>query len=127
VDYQQTVLQAQGDVENSIVAYLKSHEQLGYYRLAAAASGRAVKVSNTQYRNGLISFNTVINTLVADTEQQDLLASAEGNVATALVQVYRALGGGWGIRANRDPVEMLPADMKEQMRDRTKAWRGVLE
>ena len=127
VDYQQTVLEAQGDVENSIVAYLKSHEQLGYYRVAAAASGRAVKVSNTQYRNGLISFNTVINTLVADTEQQDLLATAEGNVATALVQVYRALGGGWGIRANRDPVEMLPADMKEQMRDRTKAWRGVLE
>ena len=32
VDYQNTVLQAQGDVENAIVAYLKSHEQLAAYR-----------------------------------------------------------------------------------------------
>ena len=34
VDYLNTVLQAQGDVENAIVAYLKSHEQLVSYKLA---------------------------------------------------------------------------------------------
>ena len=48
-------------------------------------------------------------------------------VATNLVQVYRALGGGWEIRDNRDPVELLPADMKDEMRERTRAWKGVLE
>ncbi|RLA39156.1 MAG: transporter, partial [Gammaproteobacteria bacterium] len=54
VDYQNTVLRAQGDVENSIVAYLKSYQQLASYELAAAASKRSVAVSTAQYQNGLI-------------------------------------------------------------------------
>ena len=80
-----------------------------------------------QYQNGLVEFNTVISTLNADAQQQDLPASTQGSVATNLVQVYRALGGGWEIRDNRDPVELLPTDMKDEMRERTKAWQGVLE
>ena len=127
VDYQDTVIQAQGDVENAIVAYLKSHEQLGSYKVAAAASTRSVNVSTAQYQNGMIDFNTVISTLNADADQQDLLASTQGSVATNLVQVYLALGGGWQIRDNKDPVELLPADMKDEMRERTGAWKRVLE
>ena len=127
VDYRDTVLQAQGDVENAIVAYLKSHEQLVSYGLAEAASQRAVDVSTAQYQNGLVNFNTVITTLSAHAQQQDLLASTRGSVATNLVEVYKALGGGWEIRAERDPVELLPAAMKEEMRERTGAWEGVLQ
>jgi NodT family efflux transporter outer membrane factor (OMF) lipoprotein len=126
VDYRNTVLVAQGDVENAIVAYLRSHEQLVSYQLAAAASQRAVNVANAQYQNGLVGFNTVISTLVSNVQQQDLLSSTQGSVATNLVEVYKSLGGGWEIRENKDPVDFLPAAMKEQMRERTKAWEGVL-
>ena len=59
--------------------------------------------------------------------QQDLLASTQGRVATNLVQVFMSLGGGWEIRDNRDPVHLLPTDMKDEIRERTKAWQGVLE
>jgi NodT family efflux transporter outer membrane factor (OMF) lipoprotein len=127
IDYRDTVLQAQGDVENSIVAYLKSHEQLVSYRRSAEAARRAVEISTTQYDNGLIDFNTVITTLSAQADQDDLLSTTQGDVATNLVQVYRALGGGWEIRDNRDPVELLPAAMKEEMRERTGQWKGVLQ
>ncbi|WP_426417956.1 efflux transporter outer membrane subunit [Aestuariirhabdus sp. LZHN29] len=127
VDYRDTVLQAQGDVENAIIAYLKSSEQLESYRLAAAASRRALKVSTAQYQNGLINFNTVLSTLGAHLQQQDLLASARGDVASNLVNVYKALGGGWELRENRDPVDLLPAVMKAQMRTRTDAWEGLLQ
>ena len=127
VDYLNTVLQAQGEVENAIVAYLKSHEQLVSYKLAADASQRAVDVATIQYQEGAVGFNTLVTTLSANVQQQDLLSSAQGNVAANLVQVYKALGGGWQIRDNRDPVELLPADMKEEMRQRTKAWRRVLQ
>ena len=127
MDYQNTVLQAQGDVENSIVAYIKSFDQLAAYERAAAASQKSVAASTRQYDNGLIDFNTVISTLSADTEQQQLLVSARGEVATNLVQVYRSLGGGWQIRDNQDPVDVLPETMKEQMRERTGAWEGVLQ
>jgi NodT family efflux transporter outer membrane factor (OMF) lipoprotein len=126
-DYQNTVLQAQADVENAIVAYLKSHQQLQSYTLAAQASQRAVKIAKAQYENGLVDFNTVINTLIAQTQQEDLLSSTQGNVAANLVQVYKSLGGGWEIRNNTDPVDLLPAAVKDQMLERTKDWQGVLE
>jgi outer membrane protein TolC len=127
VDYHNTVLQAQGDVENAIVAYLKSHEEFKAYDLAAAASQRAVDIATIQYQEGAIDFNTLITTLDSNVQQQDLLTSTQGSVATNLVQVYKALGGGWEIRANQDPVDLLPASTKDEMRKRTKAWKGVLQ
>ncbi|HDY83935.1 MAG: transporter [Gammaproteobacteria bacterium] len=127
VDYRFTVLQAQVDVENAIVAYLKSYEQVKAYRLAATASQKAVDIATAQYQDGLVDFNTVIGTLNALVAQQDVLASTRGEVATNLVQVYKALGGGWQIRDNHDPVDLLPASMKETMKQRTGAWEGVLE
>jgi NodT family efflux transporter outer membrane factor (OMF) lipoprotein len=127
VDYRFTVLQAQVDVENAIVAYLKSHEQVKAYRRAAVASEQAVNIATTQYQNGLVDFNTVITTLNALATQQDILASTRGQVATNLVQVYKSLGGGWQIRDQRDPVDLLPASMKEAMKQRTGAWKDVLQ
>lgn len=126
VDYRNTVLQAQVDVENAIVAYLKTHEQLAAYTLSTDASQRAVNVSTLQYQTGLVDFNTVLSTLQSHVRQQDLLASTQGNIAINLVEVYKSLGGGWQIREDKDPVEFLPSDMKDQMRERTKAWEGVL-
>ena len=127
VDYRNTVLQAQGETENAIVAYLKSHEQFQSYSLAAAASQRAVDVATIQYQEGAIDFNTLISTLNANQQQQDLMTATQGSVATSLVQVYKALGGGWEIRDNLDPVDLLPAAMKDEMRERTDAWDGVLK
>jgi NodT family efflux transporter outer membrane factor (OMF) lipoprotein len=127
VDYRNTVLQAQADVENAIVAYLKSHQQLMSYKLAVEASQRAVDISKVQYQEGLISFNTVIITLISHEQQQDLYSSAQGNVAANLVQVYKSLGGGWKTRGNKDPVDLLPSAMKDEMRERTKYWEGLLQ
>lgn len=127
VDYLNTILQAQADVENAIVAYLKSHEQFKSYALGAEASQRAVNVATIQYQEGAIDFNTLITTLASNVQQQDLLVSSKGSIASNLVQVYRALGGGWEIRENRDPVDLLPSAMKEEMLERTKDWEGVLK
>ena len=88
---------------------------------------RGVDVSTTQYDDGLVNFNTVITTLNALRQQQDILAITEGSVTTNLVQIYKALGGGWQLRDNRDPVDLLPASTKETMIQRTNAWEGVLE
>ena len=126
-DYRNTVLQAQGDVENAIVAYLKSHEQLVAYKKAAAASQRAVEVATVQYRAGSIPYNPVLTILESNAQQQDLLASTQGAVNTNLVQVYLSLGGGWEIRGNRNPAELLPASTRDEMKQRTEYWRGILQ
>jgi len=126
-DYRDTVLQAQGDVENAIVAYLKSHQQLGAYETAVNASQRAVDTATIQYQSGLIQFNTLLTTLTSHAQQQDLYASTQGSVNTNLVQVYLSLGGGWEIRGKRNPAELLPAATKDEMIERTEYWNGVLQ
>ncbi len=126
-DYRNTVLQAQGEIENAIVAYLRTQEQLVEYTFAAAAAQRAVDVSSAQYEDGLVDFNTVITTLNALRQQQDLLASAQGTVATNLVQVYKSLGGGWEVRGDSMPDEILPQETKDEMLDRSKYWKKILQ
>jgi len=121
-DYRQTVLQAQADVENAIVAYLKSQEQLSSLQQAADAAGRAVGVSTSQYTNGLVNFNTVITTLRTLASQQDQLASIQGTVATNLVAVYLSLGGGWSLARGDDPLDLIPDDTRQEMLDRSKYW-----
>ena len=127
MDYRDTVLQAQGDVENSIVAYLKSQEQLTEFSSAAEAAKRAVDISSTQYEDGLVDFNTVIATLSSLQAQQDVVAATRGLVATNLVQVYRSLGGGWETRRGQAPDSLLPEDTKDEMRSRVRAWNAIFD
>ncbi|WHI53475.1 TolC family protein [Microbulbifer sp. MLAF003] len=126
-DYQQVVLQAQVDVENAIVAYLKSQEQQVFYETAAQASRESVDLSFTQYIGGEIEFNTVITTLVSNLNQQDILVVAQGAVATSLVQVYLSLGGGWQINDGLMPLELLPEETIEDMLRRTHYWDKLLD
>jgi NodT family efflux transporter outer membrane factor (OMF) lipoprotein len=128
VDYRETVLQAQGEVENAIVAYLQSQQQAASYSLASDFAQRAADISTAQYEDGLVNFNTVITTLESLANQQDLLASTQGSVVTNLVQVYKSLAGGWEVRAGQDPVALLPEATKDEMRARVpRYWKKVLD
>lgn len=126
-DYRQTVLQAQAETDSAIVAFLKSHSQLQDIRSGTEAASRAVDISTEQYQDGLVNFNTVISTLNTLASQQDQLAAAEGTTATNLVDVYRALGGGWQLRTNGDPVDLLPEETRQQMQNRTGYWKDIFE
>ena len=121
-DYRQTVLSVQAEVENSIVAFLQSYEQLADIRAAAEAAQRSVDISTIQYEDGLVDFNTVLSTLEALRSQQDQLATAEGSVAANLVDVYRSLGGGWQTRTSAEPADLIPEETRDEMRGRTKYW-----
>ncbi len=121
-DYLQTVLQAQGEVENAIVAFFKSQQQLVAFRAAGSAAQRAVDVSTIQYQDGEVPFNTVFNTMQSLVSQQDQLAATRGTVATNLVDLYKSLGGGWEVRQSRNPLDLIPEKTKEEMLERTDYW-----
>jgi len=126
-DYRQTVLQAQAEVENNIIAFLKSQQQLEAHRLAAEASQRAATISTAQYQDGLVDFNTVINTLISLSAQQDQLASTQGAVTTNLIAVYKSLGGGWEIRESMEPDDLIPDETRDEMLERTKYWKKAFK
>ena len=124
-DYRQTVLQAQSEVESSLVAFFQSQLQLEALQQAAAAAQRATDVSLEQYQEGLVDFNTVISTLSALLRQQDQLASIQGTVAVNLVEIYRSLGGGWEIRQSENAGDLIPQETQDEMRARGKYWKAA--
>ena len=126
-DYRESVLEAQAEVENAIVAYLKSQQQLSAYQAAADAAQRAADISMLQYYDGLVDFNTVISTLRSLATQQEQLAAIQGTVATNLVEVYKSLGGGWQIRQGQDSLDLIPGETRDEMLERTRAWQKVFE
>jgi NodT family efflux transporter outer membrane factor (OMF) lipoprotein len=99
-EYQNAVLNANREAEDSLVAFLKSQTQAAHLREGAAAAAESRGLVVELYQSGRADFNRVFVAERTLAEQQDLLAQAEGEIAQSLVAVYRALGGGWEIRLN---------------------------
>jgi len=98
VTYQQSVLEADREVEDGLVTFLRSQRQTKLLEESVVAAERAVKIVVLQYEKGAVDFNryaVIEQNLVT---QQDLLAQARGQIAQGLVATYRAMGGGWEIR-----------------------------
>ncbi|HQU44366.1 MAG TPA: TolC family protein, partial [Pirellulales bacterium] len=93
--YQQTVLQAQREVEDALAAFLRAQEQARDLEESVTATERSVELVLTMYRGGIADFNRVYNTQSLLAAQQDQLAQVRGTIALRLIDVYRALGGGW--------------------------------
>jgi outer membrane protein TolC len=103
--YQQTVLLADEEVEDGIVAFLRSQERERYLKESEEAAVKAVKIVLRQYEIGTIDFNRYAVIQQNLVQQQDAYAQSIGQIAQGLIQVYRALGGGWEIRfANPQPA-----------------------
>jgi len=67
-------------------------------------------VGVAQYKTGTIDFNRVFNLESTQVQQQDRLATAQGDIALNLIAVYRALGGGWELRLQKDPAPAAPTN-----------------
>jgi NodT family efflux transporter outer membrane factor (OMF) lipoprotein len=97
--YQQTVLNANKETEDGLVTFLKAHQRTGLQQESVKAGRAAVQAIQDLWKAGLLTDFT----RVAQLEQnqvvlEDTLAQAEGEIALGLIQVYRAMGGGWQIR-----------------------------
>ena len=96
-DYQQTVLRANREVEDGLVAFVRSREQAARLQESVNAAQASVELVLAQYEAGLTDFNRVFNTQSLLAQQQEQLATAEGSIAQNLIRVYQALGGGWQV------------------------------
>src|SRR5262249_41144889 len=108
--YQETVLEADEEVEDGIVTYLQAQDRARLLKESVDAANIALTVQIEQYENpvqalGPVDFNRyalIVQNLIT---QQDLWAQARGQIALGLIQVYRSLGGGWQIRLGPPPAE----------------------
>ena len=105
--YEQTVLLALEDVENSMIAYLKEQERRDRLADAVDAAQRSVELVRTQYLAGLTNFQNVLDSQRSLFRFQDSLVLSEGLTVQNLVALYRSLGGGW------DPENPMVPELTE--------------
>ena len=122
VDYQNAVLSAQKEVEDGLASFLQGRDQVEFLRSSAADADAALGLAILQWNLGTRDFTTVLTAEQNLYTAQNNLAMAEGGVSTGLASVYRALEGGWQIRAEN---EFVPAATAQEMRNRTN-WGELL-
>ena len=93
--YRKAVLTALEEVHNALVALADGRRRQQALADAADAARNAALYARHRYASGLIDFQTVLSTERSLLTLEDSLASAEAARLTALVQLYKALGGGW--------------------------------
>jgi len=93
-----------------------------YLESAVQATSRATELALIQYREGATGYTRVLNTQTSLLLQQDALTSARGQVVSNLVATYKALGGGWQLRADDNFVRPDTIDTMEQRTD----WGDLL-
>jgi NodT family efflux transporter outer membrane factor (OMF) lipoprotein len=112
--YQNAVLTAAQDVENGMVTFLKAQERTTFLVESVAEAKKAVEIAQAQYKGNIIDLTRVIQLETTLVQLEDTLALARGEIGLGLIQVYRALGGGWQIRLTGCEPTILPlqADQK---------------
>ncbi|MBS0420432.1 MAG: efflux transporter outer membrane subunit [Proteobacteria bacterium] len=93
--YESSVLGALEETEGALVTYGRAQTRRDLLAEAAVASERAANLARQRFQGGLTDF---VNVLEAERDAlavQDSLAQSHTQTATALVAVYKALGGGW--------------------------------
>lgn len=93
--YEKTVITALEETENSLVEFGLLRIRRNHLRDAATASEQAAKLARDRFQNGVADFLTVLDAERVMLEAQNQQAQSETGTATALVGIYKALGGGW--------------------------------
>jgi outer membrane protein, multidrug efflux system len=93
--YQQTIQGAFSDVSNALVAYRKNREFRIQQEHLVEAAKDAARLSEVRFKVGTTDYLEVLTNNTNYFSAELTLAQAQGNELTALVQLYRALGGGW--------------------------------
>jgi outer membrane protein, multidrug efflux system len=93
--YESTVLLALEETENAFVSYGTQRERLSAVVRQAAASREAAELARVQYREGSVDFLRLLDAERTVLQAEDAVATAETGLNTAVVRIYKALGGGW--------------------------------
>jgi NodT family efflux transporter outer membrane factor (OMF) lipoprotein len=123
IDYQNTVLKAQREVEDGIATFIYSRDQVEFLQQSVEAAEGALKIATLQYKEGIADFTTVLTAEQNLYQAQNNLALATGSIALGLITTYRALGGGWQMHEGRD---FIPPETQREMAKRTN-WGPLLQ
>jgi len=95
IGYQQTIQRAFGDVSDSLIGYDKYHSVRERQERSVKDLQESVNVSLMRYKGGTATYLSVLDSQRSLFAAELTLAQARNNEYQSLVQLYKALGGGW--------------------------------
>jgi outer membrane protein, multidrug efflux system len=95
IAYRQTIQRAFGDVSDALIGYQKQHQVRLRLEDSVADLQESVRLSNMRYKGGTTTYLEVLDGQRSLYTEELTLAQARGSEYQSLVQLYRALGGGW--------------------------------
>ena len=102
-DYRKAVVQAFTDVDNALTAWRYTTEQQALQQFAVDTARRALTIAQAQMRAGTVDITTVLTAETTLLNDENTLVQVKLARAEALVNLYKALGGGWA-----EPAGSLP-------------------
>jgi multidrug efflux system outer membrane protein len=99
VAYESAVLTALEETENALVALANTRQRETALKDAAEAARLAALLARHRYTAGSVDFQTVLTTERILLATEDGLASARADSVSALIRLYKVLGGGWSPQA----------------------------
>jgi len=95
IAFQRVVLQAFQEVDNALLAYHSEQTRCNALRATVEANRQALNLSTQRYVKGVANYLEVLTAQRGLLAAQQQLASSTTQASTNLVQLYKALGGGW--------------------------------
>ena len=95
IAYQESIQRAFGDVSDALIGYEKYHRVRVSQEQTVADLQESVHLSNLRYTGGTTTYLEVLDGQRSLYSSELTLAQSRGNEYQSLVQLYRALGGGW--------------------------------
>src|SRR6202011_2574311 len=95
IAYRQTIQRAFGDVSDALIGYQKFHQVRVRQEGSVVDLQESVRLSNLRYEGGTTAYLEVLDGQRSLFSAELTLAGARGTEYQSLVQLYRALGGGW--------------------------------
>jgi multidrug efflux system outer membrane protein len=95
IAYKEAIQHAFGDVSDALIGYQKLHEVRVRQEQTVADLAESVRLSVMRYKGGTTTYLEVLDGQRSLFEAEITLAQARGAEYQSLVQLYKALGGGW--------------------------------
>ena len=95
IAYEETILEALEDVENSMTDFAQEQVRLRWLRESSEAASQAAQLAASRYEAGASPFLEVLDAQRTSLSAEDTQAASEGQVVSNLIRLYKALGGGW--------------------------------
>jgi multidrug efflux system outer membrane protein len=95
VNYQRTIYRALREVSDALAGYHKTGEQRAQQQQLVAALRDAARLSTDRYQGGLDSYLQVLDAQRSLFRSELDLAALQRQELASIVELYRALGGGW--------------------------------